>query len=49
MGDEGHQLNNVAHSMSETFLQELQLKTEGGDQKAPMPRLWRWTTTTLME
>lgn len=35
MGDEGHQLNNVAHSMSETFLQELQLKTEGGDQKSP--------------
>lgn len=35
MGDEAHQSNNVAHSMSETLLQELQLKIEGGDQKSP--------------
>lgn len=30
-----HLLNNAAHSESETLLQELQLKTEGGDQKSP--------------
>lgn len=35
MREEDHQLNNVAHPMSETLLQELQLKTKGGDQKSP--------------
>lgn len=35
MGDKSHQLNNAAHSMSETLLQESQLKTESGDQKCP--------------
>lgn len=31
MSDKAHQLNNVAHSASETLPQELQLKTDGGD------------------
>lgn len=35
MGDETHQLNNITHSMSETLLQELQLRTESGIQISP--------------
>jgi len=35
MSDEARKLNNVAHSVSEILLQELQLKAEGGDQKSP--------------